>query len=43
LHINASEGNTGEEEELFVLEDHDGTRTNGYKLTMKKGGNLKGN
>lgn len=35
--------NTREGEELFVLEDHDGTRKNGYKLTVKKGENLKGN
>lgn len=32
-------GNTREGEEPFVLKDHNGTRTNEYKLTMKKGGN----
>lgn len=43
LPINTSGVNTREGEELFILKDYDGTRTNGYKLTMKKGGNLKRN
>lgn len=31
------------EVELLILKEHDDTRTNGYKPTMKKVGNLKGN